>query len=152
MIIKAVVTEGNKFIVICVPTARRLCSVKILPCLCRLCAAVSQDWCWWLSHGLLWQVRHPWQAQVLQDMTGCDFIKVNCTCSCSHMAWSHDCWVWKWQILWAVGSGRLEILKCSVSCVCTCPSALWNKLVCGNTFQMRKMVYLQAHPHPNLYF
>lgn len=124
--------EGNKFIVICVPTARRLCTVKSCPCLCRLGAAVSQGWCWWLSQWFLWQVRYPWQPQILQGMTGYDFIKVNGARSCSCIAWSHDCQVWKWQIFWVIGSGRLEILNCSVTCVCTYPSALWNKLVCGN--------------------
>ena len=44
--VKAVVMEGNEFIVIGVPVARRLCTVKSSPCLYRLCAAVSQDpWC-----------------------------------------------------------------------------------------------------------
>lgn len=41
--LKAVVTEGDEFIVIGVPVARWLCAGKSSPCLCRLCAAVSQD-------------------------------------------------------------------------------------------------------------
>lgn len=46
MTVKAVVMEGNEFIVIGVLVARRLCTVKSSSCLCRLCAAVSQDrWC-----------------------------------------------------------------------------------------------------------
>jgi len=44
--VQAFIVEGDDFIVIDVPVAGRVCTVKRSPCLCRLCAAVSQDrWC-----------------------------------------------------------------------------------------------------------